>query len=341
MSKVYIPEGYKGASNKGEVHLAISLLKSYFQAILSRELNLIDVYPPLFVEKETGINDGLNSVERAVSFSPPSIGKDLEIVHSLAKWKRVTLFDYKITPGHGIVTNMRAIRQDEELSNIHSLLVDQWDWEQVLPEGRRDIDYLQTIVRRIYYCIHTTEKYASQVLLGIEPILPEEITFLTTQELEDLYPELTPKERENHICKERGAVFLMQVGKTLKSGKRHDGRAFDYDDWELNGDILVWYPILEQALELSSMGIRVDAESLISQAKELTDTINSGRQPILEYPYHQGILKNELPLTIGGGIGQSRLIMFLLRKVHIGEVQVSVWDQETLRLCKEKGLSLL
>lgn len=335
MSKVFIPEGYKGAANKGEVHLTIPLIKSYFQSMLAGGLNLVEVQAPLFVERETGINDGLNGVEKAISFTPPHIGKELEIIHSLAKWKRVTLHEYNVSPGAGIVTNMKAIRQDEELSNIHSVFVDQWDWEKVLSEDERNEEYLRKVVTNIYYSIKSTEKYMNQLDSKLLPVLPDKISFITTQELEDMYPDMTPKQRENEICKEKGAIFLMQVGKKLKSGERHDGRAYDYDDWELNGDIIVWNPVLEQALELSSMGIRVDADALRKQALEL------GKEDQLHYPYHQSILDSSLPLTIGGGIGQSRLCMFVLKKAHIGEVQASIWDENTKRVCGERGVQLL
>ena len=291
---------------------------------------------PLFVRPETGLNDNLNGVERPVSFDAPCIGgATLEIVHSLAKWKRMTLGRYGFNPGEGLYTDMNAIRRDEEVDNLHSMYVDQWDWEAVINKSDRTVETLKSFVERIYTAMKSAQSRVCQKFSGIENNFPEEITFITTQELEDMYPDLEPKERENKLLREKKAVFLMQIGKELKSGQRHDGRAPDYDDWELNGDILVYYPVLDMAYELSSMGIRVDEDSLLSQIKI------AGCEDRLELDFHKKLLNKELPYTIGGGIGQSRLCMYMLGKAHIGEVQASVWPDDMRKTCEEKGIKLL
>ena len=331
MSKLIKPKNYAPTIPPMETQRAIKKIKDYFQQELAYGLNLRRVSAPLFVAPETGLNDNLNGVERRVSFTILDMDeKQVEIVQSLAKWKRMALGKYGIKPGHGIYTDMNAIRRDEELDNIHSLYVDQWDWEKVIPNGKRNIAYLKETVEKIYKAIRLTE-LAVEARYDIESILPKQITFIHTEELVERYPDLTPKERENAICKEFGAVFLIGIGGELPDGKPHDGRAPDYDDWTsesengykgLNGDILVWNESLGGAFELSSMGIRVDEETLRRQV-EIT-----GDEDRLELEWHKALLNGLFPLTIGGGIGQSRMAMFLLRKKHIGEVQTSVWPQE-------------
>ena len=327
-----IPENYKSNLNGRETEKAIKFIKDTFQHEIISALNLQRISAPLFVRPETGLNDNLNGVERPVSFDAPCIGgATLEIVHSLAKWKRMTLGRYGFNPGEGLYTDMNAIRRDEEVDNLHSMYVDQWDWEAVINKSDRTVETLKSFVERIY----TAQSRVCQKFSGIENNFPEEITFITTQELEDMYPDLEPKERENKLLREKKAVFLMQIGKELKSGQRHDGRAPDYDDWELNGDILVYYPVLDMAYELSSMGIRVDEDSLLSQIKI------AGCEDRLELDFHKKLLNKELPYTIGGGIGQSRLCMYMLGKAHIGEVQASVWPDDMRKTCEEKGIKLL
>ena len=331
-----IPENYKSNLNGRETEKAIKFIKDTFQHEIISALNLQRISAPLFVRPETGLNDNLNGVERPVSFDAPCIGgATLEIVHSLAKWKRMTLGRYGFNPGEGLYTDMNAIRRDEEVDNLHSMYVDQWDWEAVINKSDRTVDTLKSFVERIYTAMKSTQSRACQKFSGIENNFPEEITFITTQELEDMYPDLEPKERENKLLREKKAVFLMQIGKELKSGQRHDGRAPDYDDWELNGDILVYYPVLDMAYELSSMGIRVDEDSLLSQIKI------AGCEDRLELDFHKKLLNKELPYTIGGGIGQSRLCMYMLGKAHIGEVQASVWPDDMRKTCEEKGIKLL
>ena len=329
-----IPENYKSNLNGRETEKAIKFIKDTFQHEIISALNLQRISAPLFVRPETGLNDNLNGVERPVSFDAPCIGgATLEIVHSLAKWKRMTLGRYGFNPGEGLYTDMNAIRRDEEVDNLHSMYVDQWDWEAVINKSDRTVETLKRFVERIYTAMKSSR--VCQKFSGIENNFPEEITFITTQELEDMYPDLEPKERENKLLREKKAVFLMQIGKALKSGQRHDGRAPDYDDWELNGDILVYYPVLDMAYELSSMGIRVDEDSLLSQIKI------AGCEDRLELDFHKKLLNKELPYTIGGGIGQSRLCMYMLGKAHIGEVQASVWPDDMRKTCEENGIKLL
>lgn len=336
MNGLYIPEGYNAALNIRETEVAIKEVKDYFERELAKQLNLTRVSAPLFVRPETGLNDNLNGVERPVSFGiKEQDDAKVEIVHSLAKWKRQALKRYGFHEGEGLYTDMNAIRRDEDTDNIHSLFVDQWDWEKVINKEDRTTETLQAIVRKVYDALKNTEKYISDKYEYITPILPEEITFVTTQELEDTYPELTPKERETAIAKLKGAVFIMQIGGALASGERHDGRAPDYDDWNLNGDIIVYYPILDMGLELSSMGIRVDEDSLVHQLEI------AGCMDRLELPFQKAIANKELPYTIGGGIGQSRICMFFLRKAHIGEVQASIWPEKVLEVAEKNNLHLL
>lgn len=331
-----IPENYNSSLDGRETEKAIKFIKDTFQHEIIAALNLQRISAPLFVRPETGLNDNLNGIERPVSFDAPCIGgAELEIVHSLAKWKRMTLGRYGFNPGEGLYTDMNAIRRDEEVDNLHSMYVDQWDWEAVIEKKDRTIDTLKDYVRKIYSAMKSTQIRVCSKYQGLANNFPEEITFMTTQELEDMYPELDAKERENKLLREKKAVFLMQIGKALKSGKRHDGRAPDYDDWELNGDILVYYPVLDMAYELSSMGIRVDEDSLVSQIK------TAGCEDRLQLDFHKKLLKKELPYTIGGGIGQSRLCMYMLSKAHIGEVQASVWPDDMRKTCAENGINLL
>ena len=335
MSTVMIPEGYQTPLSVYEMQRAIEFIKSNFQTNLSNALNLRRVSAPLFVEENSGLNDNLNGVERPVGFDIPDVGENAQVVHSLAKWKRLALKRYEFNVGKGLVTDMNAIRRDEELDNLHSVYVDQWDWEKVIDREDRNIDYLKRTVRDIVNAVTETADALNIAFPSLHNRLPSEVFFLTTQELEDKYPDLTPKERENAVCREHGVVFLMQIGKTLRSGIRHDGRAPDYDDWELNGDILYWNPLLERAFEISSMGIRVDEESM---DRQLTLAGCDDRRAL---PFHKMLLNGELPLTMGGGIGQSRVCMLLIGTAHIGEVQVSLWDEETRKTCEEKGILLL
>lgn len=331
-----VPEGYKSQGTLKETAKNIKELKDFFQNNLSKSLNLTRVSAPLFVKASTGLNDNLNGVERPVSFDIKTIkGKNIEIVHSLAKWKRMSLKRYGFNVGEGLYTDMNAIRRDEDLDNLHSVYVDQWDWEKVIKKEDRTEETLKDTVRKIYEVFKKTEKFACENITNAKPILPEDIFFITTQELEDKYPNLTPKERENEIAKEKKAVFIMKIGDLLKSGQKHDGRAPDYDDWALNGDIIFWNEILGIAFELSSMGIRVDEESLKNQLEKAncTDRVN--------LPFHKALLNGELPYTIGGGIGQSRICMYFMRKAHIGEVQASVWDEKNTRICSENNIKLL
>lgn len=334
--KLIIPEGYRPVLDIKETEIGIKYVKDYFERELAKQLNLTRVSAPLFVKPETGLNDNLNGVERPVSFGIKEQEEAVvEIVHSLAKWKRQALKRYGFNLGEGLYTDMNAIRRDEDTDNIHSLYVDQWDWEMVIEKSSRNMDTLKSIVNRVYAALRNTEKYISCVYDYIEEILPKQISFVTSQELEDRYPKLTPKEREYAIAKEKGAVFIMQIGGVLCSGERHDGRAPDYDDWKLNGDIIVYYPVLDIALELSSMGIRVDEDSLMEQLKI------SGCMDRAVLPFQKALLNKELPYTIGGGIGQSRICMFYLRKAHIGEVQSSVWPENIMEEAIKKGLPLL
>lgn len=334
-NNIIIPKDYKSSSTLIETEVFIKSIKDYFERNLAEELNLIRVSAPLFVNSNSGLNDDLNGVERPVKFDLLASNEDVEIVHSLAKWKRMSLHRYGFPVGKGLYADMNAIRRDEELDNIHSIYVDQWDWELIINKEDRNLEFLKNIVKKIYSVFKNTENYVRENLVKIDEELPEEIFFITSQELEDMYKDLTPKERENAICKEKGAVFIMQIGKDLASGEKHDGRAPDYDDWNLNGDILFWNTVLDRAIELSSMGIRVDEKSLKAQLKEA----NCEERENLEF--HRALLDGKLPYTIGGGIGQSRICMYFLRKAHIGEVQASVWDDLNNKICEENGIVLL
>ena len=318
-----------------ETEIKIKYLKDSFERLLASKLNLTRVSAPLFVLEESGLNDNLNGVERPVSFDIKQTGKVAEVVHSLAKWKRFALHEYGFEPDSGLYTDMNAIRRDEVCDNLHSLYVDQWDWEKVINREDRNPEYLKATVEKIYEalkeCMNALQGHFGEKTTS----LPDKITFVTTQELEDAYTSLTPKERECACAKAHGAVFIMQIGGRLRSGQKHDGRAPDYDDWALNGDIVLYYPPLGCAFELSSMGIRVDEESLIAQLKA------ENCLDRLAFPFHKALAAGELPLTMGGGIGQSRLCMFLLNKVHVGEVQVSVWDEKTEAYCREHGIVLM
>ncbi len=334
MSKSIIPEGYKSSLSVRQTEHAIKKVKDFFERQLAIELNLTRVSAPLFVETTSGLNDTLNGVERPVTFSVFS-GEEFEIVHSLAKWKRMALAEYDFKLGEGLYTDMNAIRRDEETDNIHSIFVDQWDWEKIISHEERTVETLKKTVRCIYAALRHTENYIVDDYNFIESLLPEDITFITSQELEDMYPDKTPKEREYEISKKCGAVFLMKIGGALKSGKPHDGRAPDYDDWELNGDLIVYYPVLDISLELSSMGIRVDEEALMRQLEIRGCTERKN------LPFHKALLSGELPYTMGGGIGHSRMCMFFLRKAHIGEVQSSFWPKKLVDECRERGIKLL
>jgi len=345
MSKLQVPENYKAILNLKQTELGIKSIKDFFQQNLSSELRLRRVTAPLFVECGTGINDDLNGIERPVNFPIKDMNdKRAEIVHSLAKWKRLTLADYQIDEGYGIYTDMNAIRADEELDNLHSLYVDQWDWELTINESNRNVAFLKQIVRRIYAAMLRTEYMVYELFPEIKPELPREITFIHAQQLLDKYPDKSVKDREDAITKENGAVFIIGIGADLSNGEPHDGRAPDYDDWiteneegylGLNGDLLVWNPVLQRGMELSSMGIRVNPESL---EKQLALKNKQERKALY---FHKRLLNNELPLSIGGGIGQSRLCMYYLRKAHIGEIQASLWPVEMRIEAKEKGINLI
>lgn len=330
-----LPERYQPALGLYETQKAIGLIKNIFQVKLCAALHLKRVTAPLFVDPATGLNDDLNGVERPVSFDIPAVGKEAQVVHSLAKWKRLALHDYNFFVGNGLVADMNAIRRDEELDNLHSIYVDQWDWEKVIDESSRNEAYLRETVGRIVSAICGTLDELKWQFSNLGTELCRDVFFITAQELEDQFPLLSPKEREAAIVKERKTVFIQQIGGALKSGKPHDGRAPDYDDWSLNGDLLFWHEPLQCALEISSMGIRVDPESLNRQLAL------AGCDARRELPFHKMLLGGELPLTIGGGIGQSRLCMLLLGKAHIGEVQASLWDEETKRACEDAGIVLL
>ena len=345
MSKIICPKNYHALLDRKQTEQGIKLIKDFFQQNLSTELRLSSVTAPLFVMKGLGINDDLNGVERAVSFPIKDLGDaQAEVVHSLAKWKRLTLAEYQIEPGYGIYTDMNAIRADEELDNLHSLYVDQWDWEAVITKDQRTIDFLEDVVRRIYAALLRTEYLTCESYPSIKPFLPQKIHFIHSQDLLNMYPDLTPKQREDAICKKYGAVFIEGIGGKLSNGEKHDGRAPDYDDWStvdengktgLNGDILIWYPVLERSFELSSMGIRVDREALLRQLK------SEGKEDRKELFFHKKLLNGELPLSIGGGIGQSRLCMILLHKAHIGEIQASIWPEEMRKECRRLGMPLI
>ncbi len=336
MSKLIIPGGYTSALSIKDTQHAIKYIKDHFERQLAKQLNLTRVSAPLFVRPNSGLNDNLNGVERPVTFGIKNLDEEqVEVVHSLAKWKRMALKKYGFVYGEGLYTDMTAIRRDEEFDNLHSLYVDQWDWEKVILKDERNVDTLKSVVRSIYQALKDTEHYIADKYSYIEEILPEEIAFVTSQELENMWPDATPKERENNICKMKKAVFLMKIGGKLLSGERHDGRAPDYDDWELNGDILLYYPVLDSAFEISSMGIRVDEDSLASQLKL------AGCEERAELPFQKAILNKELPYTIGGGIGQSRMCMYFLRKAHIGEVHSSVWPEEMTEEALKAGIQIL
>ncbi|CAH0533382.1 Aspartate--ammonia ligase [Vibrio stylophorae] len=334
--KLFVPANYHSPLDLRDTEVAIKKLKDYFETALAYELYLTRVSAPLFVKPETGLNDNLNGTERPVDFDLLDDNHaKVEVVHSLAKWKRMALARYGFAEDEGLYTDMNAIRRDEELDNLHSIYVDQWDWEKVISKEMRGVDYLKETVGKIYNAFLKTENYINQEYPVLEKWLPKEITFITSEELLQLYPTLDAKGRENAICKEKKAVFVMQIGGALSHGERHDGRAPDYDDWQLNGDILFWNPVLECAFELSSMGIRVDEDSLKAQLAI------AGCEDRSSLPFHQGILNKTLPYTIGGGIGQSRICMFFLHKAHIGEVQSSIWQDEMIRECEQHGIILL
>ena len=336
MEHLITPAGYKPVLDLRETQVAIKEIKDFFQRELAKQLNLTRVSAPLFVLPESGLNDNLNGVERPVSFGIlEQKDRKAEIVHSLAKWKRQALKEYGFQEGEGLYTDMSAIRRDEDTDNIHSIYVDQWDWEKIISKKDRTRETLESIVRSVYKALKVTEDYMAYEYEYIGRYLPENITFVTTQELEDMYPDCTPKEREYKIAKLHGAVFIEQIGDKMKSGEKHDGRAPDYDDWKLNGDILFWFDTLNCALEISSMGIRVDEASLKEQLKK------AGCEDRMNLPYHRMLLNGELPYTIGGGIGQSRICMFFLRKAHIGEVHVSLWPKEMQEEAAKAGIPLL
>ena len=345
MGKLIQPLCYQALLDPKQTEQGIKLIKEFFQQNLSTELRLRRVTAPLFVLKGLGINDDLNGVERAVTFPVKDLGDaKAEVVHSLAKWKRLTLAEYHIEPGYGIYTDMNAIRADEELDNLHSLYVDQWDWEAVITRQQRTMAYLKQTVERIYAAIRRTEYLTCETYTQLKPFLPEKISFVHSEELLERYPNLTPKEREDAICKEKGAVFVIGIGGKLADGKKHDGRAPDYDDWSsvaedgrvgLNGDILIWYPVLGRSFELSSMGIRVDEESLLRQLK-IED-----KEDRKELFFHKKLLAGELPLSVGGGIGQRRLCLVLLHKAHIGEIQASIWPEDMRKECAAMGMNLI
>ena len=336
MDNLMIPKDYKSALNLYDTQIGIKTVKDFFQTQLAKELHLLRVSAPLFVEPSSGLNDNLNGVERPVSFGIKEQGDaPAEVVHSLAKWKRFALEKYGFSLGEGLYTDMSAIRRDEDTDNIHSIYVDQWDWEKIIDRQDRNMDFLKETVRTIYRVLRKTEKYMAIQYDYITEILPEDIFFITTQELENMFPNDTPKQREYHIARAKGAVCVMQIGDLLESGVKHDGRAPDYDDWSLNADIVVYYPVLDIALELSSMGIRVDKDALTSQLEK------AGCPERAELPFQKAVLEETVPFTIGGGIGQSRICMFYLRKAHIGEVQSSIWPPEVVKETRAHGIQLL
>ena len=337
MNKCFIPQGYRNPLSVYETQRAIDFIKRNFQNNLCHALNLKRVSAPLFVEESSGLNDNLNGYERPVSFDVPAVGQESQVVHSLAKWKRYALKRYNFYPGKGLVTDMNAIRRDEQLDNLHSVYVDQWDWEKVITKEERNLDYLKQTVQRIVNAIYVTNETLKIEFPELSVNLPREVMFVTTQELEDKFPGLSSSEKETAFMRQHPdkAVFLMQIGGKLKSGKPHDGRSPDYDDWNMNGDILFWNNVLGRSFEISSMGIRVDEEALDRQLRL------AGCDDRRELPFHKALLSGELPLTIGGGIGQSRLCMLMMGCAHIGEVQSSIWDAETHRCCEEAGVMLL
>ena len=330
-----IPKNYNPVLDLRDTEIAIKLVKDFFETELARALNLTRVSAPIMVTPQSGLNDNLNGVERPVSFDVLETGETAEIVHSLAKWKRQALKTYGFRPGEGLYTDMNAIRRDEVTDNIHSIFVDQWDWERIITPEERNEATLRDIVKKIYLTLRKTEGFVCAHYPHIKPELPDSIAFVSTQELEDRYPDLTPKQREYEAVREHGAVFLMGVGGALRSGKIHDGRAPDYDDWSLNGDILLYDPLLDISLEVSSMGIRVDPEALRRQLAI------RGCEERAELPFQKALLNGELPLTIGGGIGQSRMCVYLLRKAHVGEVQASLWPEDVVEACRAANIQLL
>ena len=334
MEQLIIPKGYRSPLTIRETEVAIKEIKDHFERALAKSLHLTRVSAPLFVKPESGMN--LNGVERPVAFGIKEQGDaSAEVVHSLAKWKRYALKHYDFHSGEGLYTDMTAIRRDEDTDNIHSLYVDQWDWEKIISKEERNMETLEYTVRKVYSALKDTEEYISRRYNYIEPWLPDDIFFITSQELEDMFPDNTPKEREHRIAKAKGAVFISQIGKELASGEKHDGRAPDYDDWELNGDIIVYYPVLDIGLELSSMGIRVDEGSLNKQLRL------AGCEDRASLPFQKALLNGELPYTVGGGIGQSRICMYYLRKAHIGEVHSSIWPDEIMETALDNGIQLL
>lgn len=336
MGRIIVPENYSNPLGAIETEIAIKKIRIFFEEALCEALNLIRVSAPLFVKPETGLNDGLNGMERPVTFDiAEQNGAICEIVHSLAKWKRYALYKYKFQEGKGLYTNMNAIRREEETDNLHSLYVDQWDWEKIINPKQRTMETLKTIVKQIYSAIKSTEDYTIREYPCLKKTLPDEIKFVSSQEMENKYPNKSPKEREDIYAREYGAVFITGIGGALNSGNVHDGRAADYDDWDLNGDIIVYYPLLDRAMELSSMGIRVDKETLKNQL------LFKGMLNKLEYQFHRMVMEDVLPQTVGGGIGQSRLCMFMLKKAHIGEVQASVWPEDVRLICESNNILLL
>ena len=336
MSRIIKSDGYRSLLDIHQTEQGIKIIKEFFQTNLSTELRLRRVTAPLFVLRGMGLNDDLSGVERPVTFPIKDLGDQYaEVVHSLAKWKRLNLAEQEVAPHYGIYTDMNAIRADEELDNLHSLYVDQWDWEMVINREDRNVDFLKNVVSRIYHAILRTEFLTCESYPQLRPFLPQEIFFIDSEELLQMYPDLSAKERENKICQEHGAVFIMNIGDELSNGEKHDGRAPDYDDWHLNGDILIWYPVLNCAIELSSMGIRVDKETLLKQLAQ------SGKEERKELFFHKKLLNDELPLSIGGGIGQSRLCMVLLHKAHVGEIQASIWPEEMKLECRKLGIRII
>ncbi|MBE6577779.1 MAG: aspartate--ammonia ligase [Ruminococcaceae bacterium] len=335
MNKIFVPEGYRPPLDEYNTQKAIAYIKRTFQEEFSEALGLKRVSAPLFVTEQSGLNDNLNGYERPVSFDVPAIGTEAQVVHSLAKWKRLALKRYNFSVGNGLYTDMNAIRRDEELDNLHSIYVDQWDWEKIITRENRNIEFLKLIVTAIVNAICNTNDRLQVHYPQLTTKLCREVSFVTTQELEDMYPDMTGSQRESAYVKEHKTAFIMQIGGNLRSGKPHDGRAPDYDDWQLNGDIFFWNDVLGRGVEISSMGIRVDAESL---DRQLT---LAGCDDRRELPFHKMLLNDELPLTIGGGVGQSRLCMLMMGCAHIGEVQSSIWDSETVRICEENGIPLL
>ncbi|OHT00948.1 Aspartate--ammonia ligase [Tritrichomonas foetus] len=335
MSGLILPDHYEAKLSIIDTEIAIKLCKDTFEQKLAEKLNLTRVSAPLFVQPETGLNDNLNGYERPVCFDVRDTKETVQIVQSLAKWKRFALKKYGFKPGTGLYTDMNAIRRDEDLDNIHSVYVDQWDWEKVITENTRNVNTLNETVRLIVSALKETEETLKAKYPNLTPDLNEDVVFLTSQQLEDEYPELTPKQREDKVCKKYGTVFISQIGGVLKSGNPHDGRSPDYDDWNLNGDILVWNPVLKRSFELSSMGIRVNGDRLMKQLKE------KDCEDRISFMYHKLLLNGDLPLTIGGGIGQSRLCMYMLQTAHIGEVQVSIWPDDMIEKCQNHGIQLL